>query len=68
MDLNQVLIHSAQMIKVNPKIKVIFYDTLELEGKGSELTAARFNLDKEGNVTSVYKKPKRLTVLTRNRK
>ena len=54
--------------KVNPKIKVIFYDTLELEGKGNELTAARFNLDKEGNVTSVYKKPKRLTVLTRNRK
>ena len=54
--------------KVNPKIKVIFYDTLELEGKGSELTAARFNLDKEGNVSSVYKKPKRLTVLARNRK
>ena len=54
--------------KVNPKIKVIFYDTLDLEGKGSELTAARFILDKEGKVTSVHKKPKRLTVLTRNRK
>ncbi len=54
--------------KVNPRIKVIFYDTLKLGGKGTELTAARFNLDKDGNVISVHKKPKRLTVLTRNRK
>ena len=54
--------------KVNPKVKVIFYDTLNLTGKGSELTAARFVLDKEGNVTSVYKKQKKLTTLTRQRK
>ena len=39
--------------KVNPKIKVIFYDTLFLEGKGNELTAARFILDKEGKFLSL---------------
>ena len=54
--------------KVNPKIQVIFYDTLLLGGKGTELTAARFVLDKEGFVTSVYQKQKKLTVLTRQRK
>ena len=54
--------------KVNPKIKVIFYDTLFLEGKGTELTAARFILDKDGQVISVHTKPKKLTILTRHTK
>tara|TARA_B110000263_G_scaffold13485_1_gene11256 strand:+ start:88 stop:705 length:618 start_codon:yes stop_codon:yes gene_type:complete len=54
--------------KINPKVKVIFYDTLLLKGKGSELTAARFILDKEGQVTSVHRKQKNLTKLTRQRK
>ena len=54
--------------KVNPTVQVIFYDTLFVNGKGTELTAARFILDKDGKVLSVYKKPKKLTVLTRQRK
>tara|TARA_Y100000590_G_scaffold451469_1_gene592918 strand:+ start:859 stop:1476 length:618 start_codon:yes stop_codon:yes gene_type:complete len=54
--------------KVNPQLKVIFYDTLFLDGKGTELTAARFVLDKEGQTISVQKKQKKLTVLTRQRK
>ena len=54
--------------KVNPKIQVIFYDTLYLEGKGTELTAARFILDKKGQAISVHRKPKKLTTLTRQTK
>ena len=54
--------------KVNPTVQVIFYDTLFVNGKGTELTAARFVLDKDGKVLTVYKKPKKLTVLTRQRK
>ena len=54
--------------KVNPKIKVIFYETLYVKGKGDELTAARFILDKEGKVLTVYKKNKKLTTLTRQSK
>ena len=41
---------------------------LYMLGKGDELTAARFILDKEGKVLTVYKKNKKLTTLTRQRK
>jgi hypothetical protein len=37
--------------KINPKVSVIYYDTLTLNQKGDERTAFRFSIDENGNVT-----------------
>ena len=38
--------------KINPKVSVIYYDTIVLTRKGDERTALRFSIDDAGNVTS----------------
>jgi len=38
--------------KINPKVSVVYYDTIVLNLKGDERTAVRFNIDADGNVTS----------------
>lgn len=40
----------VRVVKVNPKLQVVYYDTLTMEEKGEEQTALRFTIDKEGNV------------------
>jgi hypothetical protein len=51
--------------KLNPTVKVIFYDTLMLKGTGDEQTAVRFTL-KGKDVTNVTSSPKKsLVELTR---
>ena len=44
---------TVKVEKVNPRLKVIYYDTLTLTHKGDEKTAVRFTLDAAGNVTDV---------------
>lgn len=51
--------------KLNPKVEVIFYQTLELRGTGDEVTAVRFTLA-EGKVTNVINTPRSLVALTRS--
>ena len=51
--------------KLNPSVKVIYYQTLELQGKGDEQTAARFTL-KGAEVLDVNNTPKSLVELTRS--
>jgi hypothetical protein len=56
---------SVKVEKLNPSVKVIFYQTLELTGTGDEQTAVRFTLD--GNeVVNVNNVPKSLVELTRS--
>lgn len=50
--------------KLNPTVKVIFYQTLYLKGTGDEQTAVRFTL-KGQDVVNVNSKPKSLVELTR---
>jgi hypothetical protein len=44
---------SVKVEKVNPTLKVIYYDTLTLGKKGDEKTAVRFTLNDDGEVTDL---------------
>ena len=48
------------MEKLNPEVTLVFYTTLHLDHKGQELTAVRFNMDEEGNISDVNRRPKTL--------
>ena len=50
--------------KLNPTVKVIYYDTLMLAGTGDEMTAVRFTLNGQ-DVINVGNAPKSLVELTR---
>ena len=43
----------VRVVKVNPKLEVIYYGTLELKKIGDEKTAVRFYVTKQGQVKSV---------------
>lgn len=51
--------------KLNPTVKVIYYQTLELKGTGDEQTAVRFTLQGQ-EVLNVNTTPKSLVELTRS--
>ena len=51
--------------KLNPTVKIIYYQTLELKGTGDEQTAVRFTL-KGQDVVNVITTPKSLVELTRS--
>ena len=51
--------------KLNPTVKVIYYQTLQLKGTGDEQTAVRFTL-KGPDVVNVNTTPKSLVELTRS--
>ena len=51
--------------KLNPTVKIIYYQTLELKGAGDEQTAVRFTL-KGHDVVNVTTTPKSLVELTRS--
>jgi hypothetical protein len=56
---------SVKVEKLNPSVKVIFYQTLNLTGTGNEQTAVRFTLKGEDTV-NVNNVPKSLVELTRS--
>ena len=49
---------SVEIQKINPILSVAAYQTVTLDHKGDEKTAARFSLDADGNVTNVSLEPK----------
>ena len=51
--------------KLNPSVKVIYYDTLQLKGTGDEQTAVRFTL-KGQDVINVNNTPKSLVEMTKS--
>lgn len=46
--------------KINPTVRVVFYDTIELRGQGDEVTAVRFTIQPDGDVTDINQLPKKL--------
>ncbi|MDB5656154.1 MAG: hypothetical protein JWQ94_3767 [Tardiphaga sp.] len=44
---------TVKVEKLNPRVQVVHYDTIELDHGGTEKTAVRFVLDKTGAVTEV---------------
>ena len=51
---------TVKVEKVNPSVRVVFYDTVELRGQGDEATAVRFTIQPDGDVTDVNQLPRRL--------
>ncbi len=51
---------TVKVEKVNPVVRVVFYDTVELHGQGDEVTAVRFTVRPNGDVADVNQLPKRL--------
>ena len=56
---------SVKVEKLNPSVKVVFYDTVLLGGTGDEQTAVRFTLAGP-DVTDVNNRPRSLVALTRD--
>lgn len=46
--------------KLNPEVTLVFYATLSLEEQGQELTAVRFTMDEDGQISDVNQEPKKL--------
>lgn len=48
---------TVKVEKVNPKLSVVYYDTLLLTRKGDEKTVVRFTMDKDGMISNVNTVP-----------
>ena len=51
---------TVKVEKINPTVRVVFYDTIELRGQGDEVTAVRFTIQPDGDVTDINQLPKKL--------
>ena len=56
---------TVKIEKLNPKVTVLFYDTIDLDHTGQEETAARFVIDEDGTVMDVNTREKSLVQLSR---
>jgi hypothetical protein len=57
---------SVKVEKVNPTVEVIYYDTINLDHTGEEVTAVRFRVADNGSVVDVNHRAKSLIQLTRS--
>jgi hypothetical protein len=57
---------TVKVEKINPTVQVISYDTLTVDHTGQELTAVRFRVADNGDVTGVNHREKSLIQLTRS--
>ncbi len=53
----------VRVVKTNPRLQVVFYDTIQLEKEGAEKTAIRFTVTEEGEVHSLNSIAKSLVIL-----
>ncbi len=54
---------NVRLVKVNPKLEVIYYGTVNLEKKGDEKTAVRFKIGRNGQISDINFLPKSLVKL-----
>ena len=54
---------NVSVAKVNPKLEVVYFGSVELEHQGQEATAVRFNVSKDGEVTKVNTLAKSIVVV-----
>ena len=53
----------VRLVKVNPKLEVIYYGSVNLEKRGDEKTAVRFKIGSDGSVYGINFLPKSLVEL-----
>lgn len=51
---------NLRLVKVNPALEVIYYETVNLEKVGDEKTALRFHIDIDGKISNINFLPKQL--------
>ncbi len=54
---------NVRLVKVNPKLEVIYYGTVNLEKRGDEKTAVRFKIGRDGDIYGINFLPKSLVEL-----
>lgn len=54
---------NVRLVKVNPKLEVVYYGTVNLEKRGDEKTAVRFKIGADGDVYGINFLPKNLVEL-----
>lgn len=59
-DGGSVLPVQVNVVKVNPRLEVVFYGTVELATKGTERTAVRFTVARDGSVSGINTLQKKL--------
>lgn len=50
---NQPVTANVRVVKVNPKLEVVYYGSVTLEHRGAEKTAVRFSLNRDGQVKAI---------------
>lgn len=60
---NEAVYTEVRVVKTNPRLQVVFYDTIQLEKEGSEKTAIRFTVTEDGDVRALNSIAKSLVVL-----
>lgn len=51
---------NVRLAKVNPKLKIVYYGTVNMEKRGEEKTAVRFTVGRDGNIYGINFLPKSL--------
>lgn len=54
---------NVSVAKVNPSLEVVYFGDLELKTQGSEETAVRFNINKDGSISKVSTLPKSIVMV-----
>ncbi len=54
---------NVRLVKVNPSLEIVYYGTVRMEERGSEKTAFRFNIGRDGKVSRLNFIPKQLVNL-----
>lgn len=54
---------TVRLDKVNPKLEVIYYDTVTIEKKGDEKTVLRFKIGREGKISDINFLPKSIVTI-----
>lgn len=54
---------NVRLVKVNPKLEIIYYGTVNLEKRGDEKTAVRFKIGRDGSIFGINFLPKSLVQL-----
>jgi hypothetical protein len=55
---NKPLDVQVRLAKVNPKLEIVYYGTVNMEKKGDEKTALRFTIGRDGNIFGINFLPK----------
>ena len=51
---------NVRLAKVNPKLEIVYYGTVNMEKRGDEKTAVRFSIGRDGNIFGINFLPKSL--------